>query len=101
VPWRVWALSPWGAPRPGLTLEDVIPPAILSQELREARRRDLRFEEALPAALEVALAGEPNRRERGEWQMIFADQIDVWRGAYERRPASRPGLTLYGLLQEA
>jgi len=73
----------------------VLPSATLSKKLAEARRQGESFQDAWPVALEAALAGEPNRRQRGEWQMIFTDQVDVWRGAYERHgPADRSGLAL-------
>jgi hypothetical protein len=80
---------------------DVTPAETLAQLLADARRRGELFEQAFPAALEVALAGEPGRRERQEWQAVFTDQVDVWRGAFERRPADQSGIALRGLRPDA
>jgi len=72
----------------------MIPPAVLAQQLAEARRRGELFEQAFPVALAAALAGEPGREQRA-WEAVLMDHADVWRGAYERHgPADRSGLAL-------
>lgn len=76
------------------------PPAVLVQQLVDARGRDELFEQAWPAALEVALAGESGR-ERRAWEAVFTDHVDVWRGAFERRAADPSGRALRGLRPDA
>jgi len=76
------------------------PPAVLVQQLADARSRGELFEQVWPAALEVALADESGR-ERQAWQAVFTDHIDVWRGAFDRRVADRSGVALRGLRPDA
>jgi hypothetical protein len=69
------------------------PAAVLAQQLADARARGERFEQAWPAGLEVALAGETSR-EKQAWEAVFGEQVDVWCRAFARRPG--PGLRRTG-----
>jgi hypothetical protein len=65
----------------------VNPAAVLSDQLAAARRRGEGFTSAWPAALETALAA--------------ADHPNVWRAAFERRPASNPERAIGQLAEPA
>jgi len=75
----------------------ITPPAVLGRQLADARRRSERFSAAWPVALEIALESEPDRRERQEWQKVFATDVDLWRNCFNRRAASQSEMALHGL----
>lgn len=72
------------------------PAAVLVRELADARRRGEDFGQAWPHARAAALTA-ASARERREWSVVFTDQQDMWRGAFERRPAAQRALALLGL----
>jgi hypothetical protein len=74
----------------------VTPAAVLVRELADARRRGEDFGQAWPHARAAALTA-ASARERREWSVVFTDQQDMWRGAFERRPAAQRALALLGL----
>jgi len=64
----------------------VTPATVLLERLADARRRGGSFEEAWPDALRSAVEA-ASGRERREWRAVLEAMVDVWRGAFERRPA--------------
>jgi hypothetical protein len=65
----------------------VTPASVLAEQLADARRRGEDFTRAWPKAREAALAA-ANAPERRDWSVVFTDQLEVWRGAFERRRAA-------------
>lgn len=65
------------------------PAQVLVAQLAAARRRGKSFEVAWPDALAAALAAVHGNAERAEWAAVLGGMVEVWRGAFERRPAGR------------
>jgi hypothetical protein len=72
----------------------MIPAKILLEQLAAARRAGCTFEDAWQEAFAVAVAAAPNRDERREWASVLGGMVEVWRSAWERRPASAPEVAL-------
>jgi len=73
------------------------PPVILAQHLAESRRQGACFTDAWPAAVAAALGGKRSSWEIHEYRIVFAETIDEFCAAFERRPGSQPGLALHRL----
>jgi hypothetical protein len=61
------------------------PPAVLLEQLAEARRAGRTFDESWPMAVGAAVRA-AQRLERQEWAQVLGSMADAWRAAWERRP---------------
>jgi hypothetical protein len=69
------------------------PPAVLLEQLAEARRAGRTFDESWPVALGAAVRA-AQRFERQEWAQVLGSMADSWRAAWERRPPTAGELAL-------
>ncbi len=63
------------------------PAAVLLDQLAEARRRGVVFEDAWRDAVAEALDLAPDRWERKQWAVVFEETMPSWRAGFERQPA--------------
>jgi hypothetical protein len=71
-------------------------PAVLLDQLADARRSGGTFEPAWPAALDAALRGaRPDERE--EWAELLPAMIGTWERAFDRQPSDRLEQALFAV----
>ena len=80
-------------------MRGVHPPTHLREQLTDARRAGIGFDDAWSDCLSHATRGGCSPRSRAEWRLVLEGTRSAWRAAYEREPITDTSTPFAQLLE--